>query len=209
MQTPINPDLKKITSENEEPRQDFVLWQDFKQGNGIAFEQIVDRFYPELLNYGVRLIRDKDFAQDCLQDFFVDLWARKERLDNVESVKAYLFLSYRRRLFREKERSVWYKFAVQLDDQLDFEGQFNIETYLIEHESRNENLLKLQKSLSKLSKRQREAIYLRFNQALDYEQIAKIMEINHQSAVNLVYEAIRLLRKNWLLGLYGLAMIFL
>lgn len=199
MPTSKSTDLQNSTAQHQ--AESDTLWQAFKQSNAEAFEALVNQFYPVLLNYGQRLVRDKDFAQDCLQDFFIDLWNRRERLDDVQSVQAYLFLAYRRRLFREKERSPWYKFATELNDDFDFEGQFNIETYLIDNEVEHENLKKLQHHLNSLSKRQREAIYLRFNQALAYEEIAKIMAINHQSAINLVYEALRLLRKNWFLTL--------
>ncbi|NIJ54601.1 RNA polymerase sigma factor [Dyadobacter arcticus] len=161
----------------------------------------VTRFYPILLKYGIRLVRDQDFAQDCLQDFFIDLWNRRLGLDDVQVVKSYLLLAYRRRLFREQKRSTWFNFATKLDDELDFESQFNIETHLIEHETEHENLNKLRYHLGTLTKRQREAIYLRFNQSMGYDEIAEIMSINHQSAVNLVYESLRLLRKNWLLAL--------
>lgn len=207
MPTYKSTDLQNISAQHQAEAN--MLWQHFKQGDGEAFEALVNQFYPVLLNYGQRLVRDKDFAQDCLQDFFIDLWNRRERLDDVQSVQGYLFLAYRRRLFREKERSPWYKFATELSDDFDFEGQFNIETYLIDNEIEHENLKKLQHHLNSLSKRQREAIYLRFNQALAYDEIAKIMAINHQSAINLVYEALRLLRKNWfltlLLALFALA----
>jgi RNA polymerase sigma factor (sigma-70 family) len=154
-----------------------------------------------LLNYGNRLVRNSDFTQDCLQDFFIDLWHRREGLTDIQSVHSYLLLSYRRRLFREKQRNHWFKSATELNEELDFEAQFNIETYLINNEIEHENLKKLQYHLGSLTKRQREAIYLRFNQAMEYDQIAEIMSINHQSAVNLVYEALRLLRKNWFLTL--------
>jgi RNA polymerase sigma factor (sigma-70 family) len=187
--------------EKRSKEQDIALWKHFKQGDDEAFEALVKAYYPVLLQYGQRLVRDKDFAQDCLQDFFIDLWHRKQRLDDVQSVQAYLMLAYRRRLFREKERSPWFKFATDIQDEIGFEGQFNIETYMIENEIAHENLKKLQQHLSSLSKRQREAIYLRFNQALEYDEIARIMGINHQSAINLVYESLKLLRKNWFLVL--------
>lgn len=199
MPTFKNTDLPNISAPNRAEAN--TLWQDFKKGDNEAFERLVNHFYPILLSYGQRLVRDKDFVQDCLQDFFIDLWHRRERLDDVQSVQAYLFLAYRRRLFREKERSPWYKLATEFNDDFDFEGQFSIETYLIENEVEHENLKKLQHHLDSLSKRQREAIYLRFNQDLAYDEIAKIMAINHQSAINLVYEALRLLRKNWFLAL--------
>jgi RNA polymerase sigma factor (sigma-70 family) len=75
--------------------------------------------------------------------------------------------------------------------------EFDIETYLITREVENESLKKLRLELDKLSKRQREAIFLRFTQDLSYEEISFIMGINYRSVVNLIHEAIKAIRKNW------------
>lgn len=87
--------------------------------------------------------------------------------------------------------------------------QFTIETYLISKEVQHESLKKLKVNIEKLTKRQREVIYLRFYQELDYDAIAEIMEINYHSVVNLIYESLRMLRKNWFLILIGATLSFL
>jgi len=201
MQTSRDSEIETNPHNDGEISPDFLLWKDFKSGNAQAFELMVRQFYPVLLNYGFRLVKDRDFVQDCLQDFLVDLWARKERLNDVHSIQGYLFLSFRRRLFREKKRGVWINSATELHDDLDFEGSLNIESLIIENEQYHENEEKLKKQIESLTRRQREVIYLRFTQSLDYGQIAEIMRINHQSAVNLVYEAIRVLKKNWFVSI--------
>ena len=86
-------------------------------------------------------------------------------------------------------------------DDYHFEVQFNIESYLINNEVRHESLVRLQSNLDKLTKRQREVIYLRFYQEMEYEDIAQSLEINYHSVVNLMYEGMKLLRKNWFLVL--------
>ncbi|MEI7583566.1 sigma-70 family RNA polymerase sigma factor [Runella sp.] len=178
-----------------------ITWQSFQKGDRKAFEKILNLYYPTLLNYGQRLVRDNDFAQDCLQDFFIELWNCRDKLDIPQSIKAYLISSYRRALLKEKTRNFWHQRVTDLDDHYEVEVQFNIETYLIKNEIEHETLVKLKYHLSTLSKRQREALYLRFNQELEYEEISQIMAINHHSAINLVYEALKLLRKNWVMSL--------
>ncbi len=188
---------------------ELAIWQMFKGGDRLAFEQLLHLFYPKLLSYGSRLIQDKTFAQDSLQDFFIDLWNHRQSLGNPNSVKAYLLASYRRKLFKEKGRNFWHRETTTLYDEYDIEVQLNIENYLISNEIEHETLLKLKTELDKLTKRQREALYLRFYEAMEYEEIAQSMEINHHSAVNLVYEAIKLLRKNWILAVNLLIVNFL
>jgi RNA polymerase sigma factor (sigma-70 family) len=176
-----------------------ALWHAFKKGNRHAFAELVECNYPFLLNYGLRLDKDRDFVKDCIHDLFIELWNSKERLEEVRCAKAYLLKSLRRKLLRESQKIRWFREAKEVADDYAFEVQFTIESYLIQNEIQHEDLKKLQFNLDKLTKRQREAMYLRFYQEMEYDEIAGVMSINNHSAVNLIHEALKLLRKNWFL----------
>jgi len=179
---------------------DATLWQCFRGGDRGAFEQILESHYALLLNYGIRISSDREFVKDCLHDLFVDFWNQRERLKEVRNLKSYLLVSFRRKLLRESKRMRWFREAGEVSDDYAFEVQFTIEAYLINNEIQHESLVKLKTSLEKLTKRQREVIYLRFYQEMDYEEIADSLEINYHSVVNLMYEGMKLLRKNWFFG---------
>lgn len=184
----------------EEP----ALWQAFKQGDRYAYEALLERYYPFLLNYGTRFQKDREFVKDCLHDLLLDLWSKRDNLDDVRVIKMYLLKSLRRKLLRESQRLRWFREANEVPEDYDFEVQFAIESYLISNEAKHEDLQKLRHSIAKLTKRQREAVYLRFYQEMEYEDIAGIMAINYHSAVNLIYESLRMLRKNWFFVLAAL-----
>lgn len=174
------------------------IWLSFRQGNEDAFNELIELYYPAMLNYGLRFRKDRELVKDCIQDLFLDLWKNRGSIGDVRMPKSYLLVSLRRKLLREVGRIRWLKEAPEVSDDYDFEVQFAIETYLINTEIQHEDLKKLKKSLSQLTKRQREAVYLRFYQELSYEDIADTMGINRHSAVNLVYEAIRFIKNNWI-----------
>lgn len=178
-----------------------MLREAFQAGDRNAFAEIMQTYYPLLLNYGTQFQRDKEFVKDCLHDLFIDLWNNRQKIGTVDKLKPYLLSSIRHRLFRETKRLRWFREAEQLNEDYAMEVQFAIESYLVSNEVVHEDLKRLQINLDKLSKRQREAIYLRFFQEMEYEDIAKVMAIHSHSAVNLVYEALRMLRKNWFLSL--------
>lgn len=176
---------------------DSLLWQALKRSEKAAYEILLKKYYPIVLNYGVRFYKDKEFVKDCVQDLFIEIWNRREYLADVVSVKSYLLQSIRKNIIRESSRLKWFREADKISDDHDFDVEFDIETYLISREVENELLQKLRFELDKLTKRQREAIFLRFNQELSYEEIAIIMDINYRSVVNLIHEAIKAIRKNW------------
>ena len=177
--------------------EDSMLWQALKRSERAAYEILLKKYYTIVLNYGVRFYRDKEFVKDCVQDLFIEIWNRREYLADVVSVKSYLLQSIRKNIIRESSRLKWFREADKISDDHDFDVEFDIETYLISREVENELLQKLRFELDKLTKRQREAIFLRFNQDLSYEEIAIIMDINYRSVVNLIHEAIKAIRKNW------------
>lgn len=175
------------------------LWQAFKKGDREAFASLLDQYYLLLLKYGSRFNADKEVVKDSVHDLFVGLWNRRENLGDVNSVKSYLMLSLRRNMLREGERLKWFTEADRIADDYSFDVTFNVETTLIADEHEKENLTRLRNHLQQLTKRQREAIFLRFTKDMSYEDIALIMSINYRSAVNLVHEGLKLIRKNWVL----------
>lgn len=182
---------------------DALLWQALKRSEKAAFEILLKKYYAVVLNYGVRFYRDKEFVKDCVQDLFVEIWNRREYLSDVISVKSYLLQSLRKNIIRESTRLKWFREADKISEEQDFNVEFDIETYLISRELENESLQKLRSELDNLTKRQREAIFLRFTQDLSYEEIANIMDINYRSVVNLIHEAIKAIRKNWFISLFS------
>jgi RNA polymerase sigma factor (sigma-70 family) len=51
--------------------------------------------------------------------------------------------------------------------------------------------------INDLPSRQKEALYLRYTQELTVDQIADTLDMNYQSANNLLHRALLSLRKNW------------
>jgi RNA polymerase sigma factor (sigma-70 family) len=195
---------KAITKVNERRQRDLLkerapqIWLSFRQGSEEAFTELMELYYPAMLNYGLRFRRDRELVKDCIQDLFLDLWKSRKTLSDVMAPKSYLLVSLRRKLLKEVGRLKWFAESPEVSDDYHFEVQFAIETYLINTEIQHEDLKKLKKSLSQLTKRQREAIYLRFYQELSYDEIAETLGIHKHSAVNLVYEAIRFIKQNWM-----------
>ena len=62
-----------------------------------------------------------------------------------------------------------------------------------------EQSAKLKVAFEHLSKRQKEAVYLKYYSGLDYEDIGEVMDINYQSTRNLIFNALKSLRKQMLL----------
>jgi RNA polymerase sigma factor (sigma-70 family) len=174
------------------------LWTAFRKGDKGAFNSLAILFYETMYNYGTKLTRDHTLVEDCIQDLFLDLWRRRQFLGETDHLKFYLLKSLRRKILAErKNQDKWQQQDVELSQAHDFVGEFSIETRMIELESAELHMKKLHQILSDLTKRQREAIYLKFYQEMDNEQIAKMMSISYQSVRNLIHTAIKDLQSAW------------
>jgi RNA polymerase sigma-70 factor (ECF subfamily) len=58
-----------------------------------SFEDLFRTYYGELCNYAYRFFRDKDTAEEIVQDLFYKLWEKKETLVIRSSVRSYLYRS--------------------------------------------------------------------------------------------------------------------
>lgn len=185
-----------------------LLWAQIKNSDEKAYEELIRQFYQILYNYGIRLVNDEDYVKDCVQDVFMEIWVRRFTLGDTDFVKYYLLKSLRRRIFREYNK--WFSQSSELDEDYNFEVDFSIETELIKQQTSEEQIQKIEHLLNKLPKRQKEAIYLKFYQDLNNEQIAEVLGVNRQSVYNLLYEALRKLRNEWtndFVSLYALLML--
>ncbi|GAB2790780.1 sigma-70 family RNA polymerase sigma factor [Rhabdobacter roseus] len=174
------------------------LWLAFKKGDKEAFNRLASLFYQTLYSYGTKLTPDRGLVEDCIQDLFFELWQRRTFLGATEHVKFYLLKALRRKIYHEKKtQDKWNAQAVEAQDEQAFVGEFSVEKNIIDLETSELHLKKLHHVLAKLSKRQREIIYLKFYQEMDYEQIANVMSINYQSVRNLLHTALRELKEAW------------
>lgn len=188
---------------------DLSWWEDLRQGKKEALSKIYHEHVALLINYGRKFSKDDQLVEDAVHDLFVDLWQKHKGLGKTDSVVRYLLGSLRRRIIRQDQKN---KKHVQQDidpDLYNFQVSLDVEKLMMLAEGDQIRSQKLQKSIGGLSKRQKEAIYLRFQSELDYEQVGEIMGISYQSARNLIHNAIKALRKSMTLILILMVATFL
>ena len=168
------------------------LWKQFKTGNQTAFSSLYRHFYPSMYFFALKATCDPEEAQECVQELFVTLWNRRQQLGDVSQVKAYLFRSLRRLIHRRSSTRAM-ETTGPVSDSVSL--TFSPEDFLIRQEDATYQQDTLAAVLNQLPPRQREAVYLKYYENLSYSQIAEVLRINYQSAVNLVYQAFRQLRQ--------------
>ena len=175
---------------------DSTLWSNLKLGDEKAFSQLFEKYYPHLVQYGNSFSTNEDKVQDCVQDVFTDIWVYRNTLNDAVLVKAYLFASVRKRISRLQEQDRIFRKSATVD-AIEFLFDFSIEHQLIADEITASKVSNLNKLVNDLPARQKEALYLRYHEGLGIEEIADTLQVNYQSASNLLYRAVLNIRKEW------------
>ena len=176
-----------------DPQHDKDIWNAFRLGDKDAYARIYEVHFDALYAYGRKFIADETQVEDAIQDLFINLWRSREKLSPVDNIKFYLFRSLRRDIRRisEKEKAL---------EKVDFDS------FIFTNEGPGEELptyntdeeltQKLMEILSKLPKRQLEAITLRYYENFSIEEIASIMDVSEKTVRNTLHNSLTLLRKN-------------
>lgn len=172
---------------------DIKLWAEFKDGNERAFIYIYKKYFPQLYNYGSQFTKDNELIEDCIQDLFIEIRKKQRNLCYTDSIKLYLFKSLRRKIIALVQKNN--KLRLKNCSVQEFEVTFSVEHYIINQQLNEENVLRLNKAIGKLSPRQKEAIYYFYYEDFSYKQIAEMMNMSHiRSARNLIYRSLDLLK---------------
>ena len=169
-------------------KSDGVIWKAFKNGDKQAYATLYQRYFKILVQYGLKISQDSDAVKDCIHDLFVEMWKNKANLVEPRSVKAYLLISIRRKLVRYMSKYGLKKHEAEQGSTL--EVVYCREKQMIEDQLKQERKTDVDRALNLLTRRQREAIYLKFYLNLSYKEIASTMEININSIYNLISKAI-------------------
>lgn len=171
------------------------IWAKFISGDVEAFAIIYNQYVNPLFHYGIKINSDEESVKDAIQEIFLNLYLKRHsNKTNPENLKFYLMLAVKRNLIKKliKERKLIKKDVADSDF---FDTVYSIEYQLIEKEKKKEKNNLVITALKQLTSRQKEAVYLRFTEALEYKEIATLLNITVESARKQVWRALESIRK--------------
>lgn len=166
------------------------LWIKIMDGDRKALSELYCYSYTHLYKYGYKIYPDSAIVKDGIQELFLNIWGKRNSLSEANSVKSYLFSSLRRILLRRLQKIRNRAKRNKAYTQNSFEQIFNTEELLIHFETERYKKEKLLEALRVLTKRQKEAVYLKFFNGFSNNEISEVMDLNKQSVYNHISKAI-------------------
>ena len=175
-----------------------IHWlRQLQQDDATALASIMAKYYRDCYSYADKFTRDDALIKDCIQEIFISLWQRRATATTILALRPYLLRAVKNKILKSLYSKDLKGYPLDIPDEYDFSQEFSVEKIIIDRQLSEERTDRLKKTLSLLSKRQNEVIYLKFYQHLDHGQIAELMDISRQSVYNLLYETLQKLRSVW------------
>lgn len=177
--------------------EDQVLIKQIKSGNYDAFTLLYNKYTRQLTQYGLKFNTDLPIIQDCLHDVFVWLWTNRHKLTIHSSVKSYLFKAVRTSIFHILEKKNKLRtLHPEEGNEYNFELELSPESLMLQDENKKQIREQIESLMCKLTAKQKEVIYLRYYEGLNFEDIAQNMNLSVKASYKLMGRAIATLREN-------------
>lgn len=185
--------IKKDTISDD----DISLWSRFLAGDDTAYSFIYQKYAKPLFFQGLQLSSDRELIKDCIHDIFVHLYSNRCGLKPTDSIKLYLFVALRNKLFNafKKQKIELYPLSQDLENLHD-ENAKTLEEELISQETESNYKMQVQNVFALLSQRQKEAIHYRFIESMSIDEIGVLMGMNYQSVQNIIQRAIKKIKES-------------
>ncbi len=174
---------------------DYVnIFEKFKDGDDEAFSFFYCYYINDLYSYGISLGGEKEVVKDTIQDVFLNIYFGKKDFSSIDHLKYFLLKSLKNGLYNIYKSKAVSSVANLSEGSLNFSITTTVLDQIIDEEERVIIKQRVDGLLSKLTSRQKEAVYLRFIQELEYDEVSEILNITEHAARKLISRSLKRLR---------------
>ena len=175
---------------------------EFKEGDNVAFDEIVYRYKDRLVNFLFRYTGNKDDSEDLAQDAFIKLYRSKHLYQEIAKFSTWFYtiaINIAKTSLKKKSKMSTMSISdYDEENEKDYELTSDMRDPDVLANASIENFY-IQQAINSLEKTYSEAIVLRDVQNLDYEEIAKILNVpigTVKSRINRGREKLKVLLKD-------------
>lgn len=158
----------------------------------VDFKQLFILYYPRLILFAGKFLKDLNDAEDCVQESFSSLWENMENIENLESVKSYLYSSVRNRCMNVLRHNSLRK-VVDIVNGMDVMDDTSVELSIIDSELHALLLL----AINELPEDARQVLELNIFENLRLHEIAQNMDLSLNQVKALKTKALGKLKKKF------------
>ncbi len=165
---------------------DRSLIEAFQNRDEFAFVSLYNRYKGPVYSFCLKMLLDRELAQDAMQETFLRMYENRERLLNTASFKAWLFTIARNQCLNQLRR-----LSRQVPLLPEDEGVGASTDTPISELEKSEQIDLVNRFLQQLKPEYREVIVLREYQNMSYEEIAAVTRSTLSAVKSRLFKARR------------------
>lgn len=167
-----------------------ALMEEVCNGDGLAFNELYNRSWEQCYVFAYKRLKDRDDAKDVVQNVFIALWHKKDRLSVHSNAEAYILTMVRNETLRCISRAIQDRRREEEMEQL---LQPVLDELLDPYQK--EMLLELlNEEVRALPERMQQVFRLNMEENLNIAEIAARLNISEQTVRNTLGAALKKLR---------------
>lgn len=153
-----------------------VILREIQNKNHFVFKRVFEELYPELVIYANGYLFDKASSEDVIQEVFVYLWEKSNKINLRTSLRAYLYSMARNRCLNVLKAIHITDRSEILEEQVTPDRDYNPDGFPDEENKiRHEQVLTV---IENLPLKMRTIVELRFKENYRYKEIAEELNVS-------------------------------
>jgi len=176
--------------EAERWEQSDLLISEFRRGNESAFQELFRSYYPALCYFSERLLADPFAAEEVAQDSLLKLWDRHAGFDNLNAVKAFLYITAKNGCLKLLQKNQRYSGHLSSfsEGSSSLEGPFEFEVI------RTDVYQVIYDAIEKLPPQCAKILRMSYLEGYKNHEIAELLQISEQTVKNQKVKALKLMK---------------
>jgi RNA polymerase sigma-70 factor (family 1) len=166
-----------------------VLLAEIATGDEQAFKKLFDLYKERFYSVTLKMTRSDEVAEDIVQDVFMNIWNKRERLADINNPSSYFFTAVYRRIYHHYRKIAQEKKLLQVAPSIK-ESVNTTDEMVLAHES---NKL-ISQAISKLPPQQQRVFKLSKQEGLSREDVARQLQISPNTVKNHLADALKFIR---------------
>jgi RNA polymerase sigma-70 factor (ECF subfamily) len=159
----------------------------------VAFYHLYERYCNRLFGFVLRYVKQKENAEEIVQEVFVKIWESRNRINVYSSFESFLFtVAYNSTISMLRKKANETKYIEHLKSL----QHINSSPDLIDEIHFNELNSRVQSLLDELTPRQKEIFQLSREEGLSHDEIAKKLDISVNTVKKHIANTLAFLKSN-------------
>ncbi len=155
------------------------------------FERLFKEEFTGLVIFAIQYVKDYEAAREIVQEAFINMWSRREQIDQSKAVKSYLITSVKNRSLNHLRDNNKFDSNLLVSEDLYPLPAYQQSDHLVEKELKEQITL----AIKELPEKCREVFLLNRDEHMKYQEIADQLQISVKTVETQMSKALQHMRK--------------